>query len=95
MSFEYSKNAVESLRCLIPVFFLLLIKNSYFGSDKSLAYRYILSTGVVSFKFWIKLSKVLVLPDPHGPIINILNGQFSSSLLLLQILSKFNILYFV
>ena len=51
--------------------------------------------GVVSFKFRIKLSKVLVLPDPDGPIINILNGQFLSSLLLLQILSKFNILYFI
>ena len=49
--------------------------------------------GVVSFKFWIKLSKVLVLPDPDGPIINILNGQFLSSLLLLQILSKFNFFY--
>ena len=37
MSFEYSIHAVESLKCLIPAFFLLLIKNSYFDSDKSLA----------------------------------------------------------
>ena len=41
--------------------------------------------------------KVLVLPDPDGPIINALNGQSLSSnelvLLLLTILSKFNILY--
>ena len=40
---------------------------------------------------------MLVLPEPDGPIINILNGQSLYSnelvLLLLTILSKFNILY--
>ena len=45
----------------------------------------------------VKCNKVLVLPDPNGPIINILNGQSSFSekifFLLLTILSKFNILY--
>ena len=49
---------------------------------------------------------MLVLPEPDGPIINILNGQllrseeldpvvFLFSFLLLTILSKFNILYFL
>ena len=40
---------------------------------------------------------MLVLPDPDGPTINILNGQSSFFeelfFLLLTILSKFNILY--
>ena len=46
---------------------------------------------------FIKCNKVFVLPEPDGPIINILNGQLSFSeelfFLLLTILSKFNILY--
>ena len=60
----------------------------------SLGYKYILSIG---FKLFIKCNKTLVLPEPDGPIINILNGQslFLFSFLLLTILSRFNILYFL
>ena len=57
-------------------------------------------------KLSIKCNKVFVLPEPDGPIINILNGQLLRSeeldpaltlfsFLLLTILSKFNILYFL
>ena len=47
-------------------------------------------------KLFIKCNKVLVLPEPDGPIIKVLNGQllFSFIFLLLTILSKFSILYF-
>ena len=45
----------------------------------------------------IKCNKVFVLPEPDGPIINVLNGQSSFFeelfFLLLTISSKFNILY--
>ena len=48
-------------------------------------------------KLSINGNKVFVLPEPDGPIINILNGQSSFSekpfFLLLTISSKFNILY--
>ena len=57
-------------------------------------------------KLFIKCNKVFVLPKPDGPIINVLNGQLLCSkeldpvvslfsFLLLTILSKFNILYFL
>ena len=46
---------------------------------------------------FIKFNKVFFLPEPDGPIINILNGQSLCSeeffFLLLTILSKFHILY--
>ena len=47
-------------------------------------------------KIVINCNKVFVLPEPDGPIINILNGQLWSlfSFLLLTISSKYNILYF-
>ena len=49
--------------------------------------------GLLLFCFCIKLSNALVFPDPDGPIINILNGQFLSSFLLFLfvIASKLNI----
>ena len=47
---------------------------------------------------FIKCNQVFVLPEPDGPIINILNGQSLRSeelfYLFLKISSKFNILYF-
>ena len=66
----------------------------------SLAYKYILSIGC---KLFVKCNKVFALPEPDGPIINILHDQslrseeldpvvFLFSFLLLTILSKFNVL---
>ena len=57
-------------------------------------------------KLFIKCNKLFLLPEPDGPIISILNGQLLRSeeldpvvslfsFLLLTILSKFNILYFI
>ena len=57
-------------------------------------------------KLFIKCNKVFVLPEHDGPIIKILNGQLLRSkeldpvvslfsFLLLTILSKFKILYFL
>ena len=49
-------------------YFPLLIKNSYFGSLKSFAYKKLLSTSLCSL---IELSNVFAFPDPEPPIMKI------------------------
>ena len=68
---EYSINALGSLKCFNPMLFLLLIKNWYFVSYGSLAYKNILS---VSRWLFIKFNNAFVFPDPERPIISILYG---------------------
>ena len=69
ISFEYSIKALESLKYFKFVLSLLLIKNRYFSSYGSLAYKYILS---ISGCWFIRLNNEFVFPDPEPPIINIL-----------------------
>ena len=47
--FEYSIKALKTLKCLNPVLSLLLIKNWYFASYGSFAYKYSSSISVWSF----------------------------------------------
>ena len=56
-------------KCFNPVFSLLLIKNKYFASYGSLAYKYILS--IFGWLF-IKFNNTFIFPDPEPLIINIL-----------------------
>ena len=71
MSFEYSINALGSLKCFNPVLSLLLIKNWHLSSYGSLAYKYILS---ITGWLFIKFNNAFVFPDPEPPIISILYG---------------------
>ena len=65
LSFEYL------IKCFKPVCSRLLIKNWYFASYESLAYKHVLS---ISRCLLIKLNNGLVYPDQDPPIINILYG---------------------
>ena len=61
---ECSIKVLESLKCLKPVLSLLLIKNWYFASYGTLAYKYILS---ISGRWLVKLNNEFVFPDPEPP----------------------------
>ena len=71
ISFEYSIKALESFKYFKPVLFPLLIKNWYFASYGSVAYKQILS---MSGCWSIRLNNDFVFPDPEPPIIYILYG---------------------
>ena len=83
ISFDIIK-ALESFRCFNLVLSLLLIKNLYFASDGSLAYKYILS---ISGCWLIRLNNKFVFPDQEPPISNILYGWSG-------ICGKFRLCYF-
>ena len=61
--------AFGSLKCFNPVLSLLLIKNWYFASYGSFAYKCILSVSGWEF---IEFNNAFVFPDPEPPIIGIL-----------------------
>ena len=64
-------NALGSLKCFNPILSHLLIKNWYFVSYGSLAYKYILSMSGLLF---IRFNNAFVFPDPEPPIISIVYG---------------------
>ena len=63
--------SLGSLKCLNPIFSLLLIRNWCYVSNGSFAYKYILS--IFGWLF-IKVNNAFVFPDPEPPTISILYG---------------------
>ena len=66
--------ASELLKCLKPALSRFLIKNYYFASYGSFAYKYLSS---ISGYWFIGLNNEFVFPDPESPIITILYGWSS------------------
>ena len=62
-SFQYSAKALESFQCLNPVLSLLLIRNRYFASYGSVAFKEILS---ISGWQLIRLNNEFVFWDPES-----------------------------
>ena len=71
ISLEYSIKALESVKCKCfnPVLSCLLVKNSYFVSDRYLVYELVLS---ISGWELITLNNEFVYSDPEPSITNIL-----------------------